>query len=58
MCATGRHDQRHTSGPPLRHFDNIPVPVRADDPTRWALLKLQQLLDAGRWADADLVGWL
>ena len=48
-----------TAGPVLLHIDNIPIPVRAADPTRWALLELQQrLLDAGRWADADLVGWL
>ena len=51
--------QDDTAGPPLLHFDNIPGPARADDPARRALLELQQyLLDAGRWADADLVGWL
>ena len=51
--------QDDTAGPPLLHIDGIPIPAAADEPTRRALLELQQrLLDAGRWADADLVGWL
>ncbi len=49
-----------TAGPPLITFNNArPVPARADDPARAALLELEQRLrDEGRWADADLVAWI
>ena len=51
------HDD--TAGLPLLHLDNIPLPVRADDPVRAALKALQsRLMDLGEFGDADLVGWL
>ena len=56
---TGSMTNYDTASRPLFYLDGIPVPTRTDDPARAALIDIQRaLLDDGRWADADLVGWL
>ena len=48
-----------TADGPLFTLNGIPVPARHDDPARRRLEVLERRYrDEGRWADANLVGWL
>ena len=48
-----------TAGLPFLHLDGIAVPAVPGEPVRVKLHALQRArLDAGRWAEADLLGWL